>query len=188
MPAPSPYSPLSSSDSCRRMASSSQTSSRRPMQSPGGRRCVSSSCRKVSVPPSRSPGIIQVGQGTGELSVKLLSLQESDHERSGQNTEHGTKILVPKYERKVHELTIQFTSSDQLLSLQLSRWAKAKYNTTFSVRYSTENFHEVQQQNLNLELNTRCNAIQYSMSTQIWSLFPWFCACAHTLCFCLTLS
>ncbi len=124
MPALSPYSPLSSSDSCRRKASWCQTSSRRPEQSLGGRQGEFSNDRKRSVPSSRFPGVVYVGVGTGEVVGEDIVATASNvgaQVNSGvHGQDHGTNPLVPKYQQKVHELNIQFTGLDQPLSLKIS--------------------------------------------------------------------
>ncbi len=132
MPAPSPYSPLSSSDSRRRRASWSQTLSRRPAQSLGGRRCGFSNDRKVSVPSSGSPGVVYVGIGTGEVVDEGVATASRVGARvigGAHGLDQGTNPLVPKYQQKVHELNIQFNSLDQLLSLKLSLRAEARHDT-----------------------------------------------------------
>ena len=129
MLAPSPYSPLSSSDSRRRRA----TSSRRPVQSLGGRRCGFSNDRKVSVPSSGSPGVVYLGVGTGEVVregiIATASRVGARVIGGAHGKDQGTTPLVPKYQQKVHELNIQFASLDQPLSLQLSLRAGAQHDT-----------------------------------------------------------
>ena len=76
--------------------------------------------RKVSVPSSGSPGVVYVGKGTGEGAVATASEVGARVIGEVQGKDQGTTLLVPKYQQKVHELNIQFTSLDQPLSLQLS--------------------------------------------------------------------
>ncbi len=133
MPAPSPFSLLSSSDSCCRKASWPQTSSRRPVRSLGGRRCEFSNDRKVSVPSSGSPGVVYLGVGTGEVVregiIATASRVGARVIGGAHGKDQGTTPLVPKYQQKVHELNIQFASLDQPLSLQLSLRAGAQHDT-----------------------------------------------------------
>ncbi len=168
MPAPSPYSLLSSLDLCRRKASWSQTSSRRPVQSLGGCRCGFSNNRKVSVPSSGSPGVVFVGIGTGEVVGATASGVGAQVIGGVYGKDQGTMLLVPKYQQKVHELNIQSASLDQLLSLKLSLRAGAQHDT---IQYRTENFPE-NTATLELKYNTQCNEYNTNMSTQILRSIP----------------
>ncbi len=170
MPAPSPYSPLSSSDSRRSKTSWSQTSSRSPVQSLGGRRYVVSNDRKRSVPSSGAPGVVCVGLGTGEVVAVLATASNVGARVNGgvHGKDHGTNPLVPKYQQKVHELSIQFAGLDQPLSLKISLRAGAQHGT---IQYSTENFPE-STITLELEYNTRRNEYSTNMSTQILKSIP----------------
>ncbi len=118
MPAPSPYSLLSSSDSRCGMASSSQTLSRRPVQSLGGRRCGFSNNRKVYVPSSGSPGVVYVGIGTGEVVGEVATASRVGARVIGEvhGKDQGTTLLVPSFQSTSRKYTSSISSSPVLIS------------------------------------------------------------------------
>ncbi len=127
MPAPSPYSPLSSSDSRRRRA----TSSRRPVQSLGGRRCGFSNDRKVSVPSSGSPGVVHVGKGTGEGVVATASRV-------------GARV-IGEVQGKDRGTTLQSTSIKYMSSISSSPVLTSPYHYSYHAepRPSTIRYREL---------------------------------------------
>ncbi len=109
--------------------------------------------------PAGLEGVVQDGWGAGEVDVVATASNVgarvigAEHGTWNKDTRSKARAESSWAHYPVHQLWPDLIT----IAITLSR-SPVQYDT---VQYSTENFREVQQQNLNLGLNTRCNTIQY---------------------------